>query len=132
MKKTFTGKRLDVLKKVEDYLGSLEDSEIVKDKTYSVTVSDVRSLQQNDLFHSIIREISEETGQLDINQLKKDVKFALGAYTDYKHETEDGSFITRVYMKTSELSSKELSEFILKVQVWAFETLGMTFDKSKK
>jgi hypothetical protein len=132
MKKTFTGKRLDVLKKVEDYLVSLDDSEIVKDKTYSVTVSDVRSLQQNDLFHSIIRDIAEETGELDINLLKKQIKQALGYYVDSSYETEDGTFIMRVFTKTSSMSSKELSEFILKVQVWAFETLGMTFDKTKK
>jgi len=125
-KQVFKGNATKTMQDVEDFYSTLSDGDL--QKTFQVTIDQTRSLESNALFHLMVKELCAETGEENVNKMKRDIKEALYYYTDTKVETEDSCYITRLYTKTSEMSSKELSEFILKIEVWAAQNLGYTFE----
>lgn len=125
-KQIFNGNAVKTMQEIEDFFSTLSEDELRK--TYRITIDQTRSLEANALLHVMLKEICDETGETDVNKMKRNIKEILGYYTDTKVDTEDSSYITRLYTKSSEMSSKELSEFILKIESWAATELNYTFE----
>ena len=122
-KKTFKGKISDIVKEFNQFV---KDNKLDKNN-YTLTLSDNRTIQQNSKFHAMVRELADHLGELDIELLKKQIKKELGYYKEEKVETEDTTYSLIVYEKTSEMSVKELAEFINKFEIWALNNLEYKF-----
>jgi hypothetical protein len=85
-----------------------------------VTVTDQRSLDQNDKFHAVFSSIAKETGESMAN-IKKYMKHH---FLGYEISTVNGEEIKEL-RSTSSLSIEEGNIFITQMEVWAFENLNM-------
>lgn len=120
MKQIYKGSPDKIMDELETYFKGLSQKDM--NKIYQVSLDNTRTLSQNNLVHTIIRDIALFTGE-DFNRMKRIIKTELGYFNDTHVDTDDSSYITRIYSKTSEMSSKELGEFILKLETWAMHTL---------
>lgn len=114
----------------------LKFSEIWKtlpeDKIIQIEINDIRSLTQNNFLHRMIRAFADYTGENDFEQIKKDIKLALGYYKDERIQVGNTTHTITTYDETSSMNSKELSEFILKFETWALQNYDFIFDQSLK
>lgn len=122
-KKTFKGSIDTIIKEFNDFVNNNK----LDKNSYTLTLSDNRTLQQNNKFHAMVRELADHLGELDIELLKKQIKKELGYYKEEKVETEDTTYSLIVYEKTSEMSVRELAEFIKKFEIWALNNLEYKF-----
>lgn len=122
-KKTFKGSIDTILKEFNEFVNNNK----LDKNSYTLTLSDNRTLQQNNKFHAMVRELADHLGELNIELLKKQIKRELGYYKEEKVETEDTTYSLIVYEKTSEMSVRELAEFIKKFEIWALDNLQYSF-----
>jgi uncharacterized secreted protein with C-terminal beta-propeller domain len=125
-KQTFKGNAAKVISEAEDYFSTLSEDEL--NKTYQLSIDSTRSLSQNSLVHCMLNELCLFTGEDSIHRMKKIVKKELSYYKDTEVETDDGTYITRIYDKTSEMSVRALNEFILKLEAWSLHNLNYIFE----
>ena len=133
IKNEYRGNRHKILKDIEiirEYFIKLPENEW--NKQYKIVFSDIRSIPFNNYIHAVFNLIKDEMGEGSLEDAKNIIKEAVGAYDDHKVQDLGVTFITRKYHKTSEMSSKELAEFMLKVETWAFHDMnGLTFNHLK-
>ena len=116
------GTKETIVKKLETLLKA---SYMDCDGVLSVTVSNHRSISQNNLLHERIRQIADDTGEVDLDYLKKSLKLRLGYYTI----DEDGN---KVPDSTGNMNSKRLGEFITRIEIFMQQELGFQqFGKNK-
>ena len=130
MKKVIKGNRIKVLDEIEKYFADLPEKDY--NKTFQITIDNNRSLEQNNYFHACIRMLAEEAGYEDIELLKKQMKFMCGMYDDHVVETKSGTIINRLYKSTADMSVKELTQFIQKIEIFAIENFNFNFEHLKK
>ena len=116
------GTKETIVKKLETLL---KTSYMDCDSVLSVTVSNHRSISQNNLLHERIRQIADDTGEVDLDYLKKSLKLRLGYYTI----DETGN---KVPDSTGNMTSKKLGEFITRIEIFMQQELGFQqFEKNK-
>ena len=133
MKNEHRGNRdriLQALEEAKKYFTNLPKEEW--NKLYKLIYSDIRSVPFNNYIHAVFTLIGTEMGESNIEVTKNIIKEAIGAYQDHKVHDSGVTYITRKYDKTSEMSTKELVEFMLKVETFAFHEMnGLTFKHLK-
>lgn len=121
------------LYKYEKFISSLKIG-----TTLLVTITDLRTVDQNALLHKVISEISSYTGE-SLDDLKAFFKHKFLGYvnhevTDYMcDEDDDETDCTKYAIKktvqelrsTTTLTKKEFSDFITQIQSWAWENLSL-------
>ena len=108
------GTKETIVKKLETLL---KTSYMDCDSVLSVTVSNHRSISQNNLLHERIRQIADDTGEVDLDYLKKSLKLRLGYYTI-------DEFGNKVPDSTGNMTSKKLGEFITRIEIFMQQELG--------
>lgn len=129
MKKVIKGKKAPVFEEVKTYFDNISEKDA--NKVLQVVISDVRTLAQNDRVHAILREIQDYIGELDFEQVKKDVKYALGYYKTEKTEVHGATYSITTYEETSSMSSKEIGIFMEKLEIWGLQQFGLNFKNLK-
>ena len=113
-------------------------SELPQGSTVLITISDLRTVDQNALLHKVISEISSYTGE-SLDDLKAFFKHKFLGYvnhevTDYMCDEEDDEpDCTKYAIKktvqelrsTTTLTKKEFGDFITQIQAWAWENLSL-------
>ena len=116
------GTKETIVKKLETLL---KTSYMDYDGILSVTISNHRSISQNNLLHERIRQIADDTGEVDLDYLKKSLKLRLGYYTI----DETGN---KVPDSIGNMTSKKLGEFITRIEIFMQQELGFQqFEKNK-
>lgn len=127
--KKFKGKPLKLLEEFESLVNNMTDDELNKDSSLEFTNN--RTIAQNSLLSSMIRELMDFTGEENFERMKKIVKRELGFFQIHKVEGVDSDYETIIYDKTSEMGTKQLADFILKLEAWALNTLNYTFESTQ-
>lgn len=116
-------------------------SELPEGSTVLITISDLRTVDQNALLHKVISEISSYTGE-SLGDLKAFFKHKFLGYvshevTDYVDcldDTQPEHFLKQKYAikktiqelrSTTTLTKKEFADFITQIQAWAWENLSL-------
>ena len=111
-------------------------SELPQGSTVLITISDLRTVDQNALLHKVISEISSYTGE-SLDDLKAFFKHKFLGYvnhevTDYMCDEEEPDCIKYAIKKTVQelrstttLTRKEFGDFITQIQSWAWENLSL-------
>lgn len=111
-------------------------SELPQGSTVLITISDLRTVDQNALLHKVISEISSYTGE-SLDDLKAFFKHKFLGYvshevTDYVCDEEEPDCIKYAIKKTVQelrstttLTKKEFGDFITQIQAWAWENLSL-------
>ena len=111
-------------------------SELADDSYVLISISDQRTLLQNNLLHSIISEVSSYTGE-SLDDLKAFFKHKFLGYvehevTDYEclEDIEDCEKVpikktVQELRSTTTLTKKEFGDFITQIQSWAWENLSL-------
>lgn len=82
-----------------------------------------RTVSQSSLFHLWIRVISDHVGYTDVESCKTDVKRTiLGMKESVNKLTGE---VQTVDYRTSDMTTKELSDFMDKLKTWALSDMGI-------
>ena len=81
-----------------------------------------RTINQNSLFHMWISVFAEDIGELNLDAVKRDVKRTLLGMREVRNRFT-GEIQSDDY-RTSEMDTKQLSEFMDKFKTWALSEFG--------
>ena len=128
MKKLFDGITLKESKdKFDKFYETLSDADKNNEGSVEINANKSRTKSQNNLIHAMITEIANFTGETNVSRMKNIIKQQLGYYKVSEVEMDDCIVTTKVYEKTSEFNTKELAEFVTKLEGWAATELNYVF-----